>query len=99
MYYTYYSTLHWRQLVNGFSGYEPRSYSEIARELRDPYRNPEEAWSLMLGAGTTHVVVHGQAYTTRDRPAPYEWLTQSGARFVARIGSDEIFDVPRKKPE
>ncbi|MGE3843401.1 MAG: hypothetical protein AB7I50_17660 [Vicinamibacterales bacterium] len=94
MYYTYYSTLHWRRLVNGFSGYEPRNYSELARELRDPYRNPEDAWRLLRNTGATHVVVHGQAYTNRDRPAPYDWLAHSGARFVARIGTDEIYDVP-----
>lgn len=94
MYYTYYSTLHWRRMVNGFSGYGPRSFSELARELRDPYRNPEEAWRLLLGAGATHVVVHGQAYASRTEPAPYDWLVRSRARLVTRIGQDEIYAVP-----
>lgn len=95
MRYVYYSTLHWRPIVNGFSGWAPPSYRAREKVLRDPYDDPDEAWAAVVASGATHVVVHGQAYLRRDRPAPYEWLATYGARPVARFGQDDVFEVPR----
>jgi hypothetical protein len=91
----YYSTLHWRRLVNGFSGYAPVSYRERVELLRDPYADPGAAWQAVLESGTTHVVVHGQAYHTWQPPAPDDWLRQHGARLLRTIASDRLYEVPR----
>lgn len=93
--YVYYSTLHWRRLVNGFSGYAPMSYRERVELLRDPYADPEGAWQALLGSGATHVVVHGQAYHTWQPPAPDDWLLHQGARLMQTIASDRLYEVPR----
>jgi hypothetical protein len=91
----YYSTLHWRPIVNGFSGYAPESYTRREKVLRDPFADPETAWKELVASGATHIVVHGQAYLGRTPPAPHSWLEQSGARFMARIGVDEVYEVQR----
>jgi hypothetical protein len=50
------STAHWRPLMNGYSGYTPESYREVAW----PFWNfpAEAAIEAMRAAGVTHVVVH-----------------------------------------
>jgi hypothetical protein len=50
------STAHWRPLMNGYSGYTPESYREVAW----PFWNfPAEASiDAMRAAGVTHIVVH-----------------------------------------
>ena len=50
------STAHWRPLMNGYSGYTPGSYRDVAW----PFWNfPAEAsLEAMRAAGVTHVVVH-----------------------------------------
>jgi hypothetical protein len=92
----YYSTMHWHPIVNGFSGYAPESYTRLEKVLRDPFADPDQAWKALVDSGATHIVVHGQAYVGRLPPAPYTWIERSGARFVAQVGSDEIYEVRRQ---
>jgi hypothetical protein len=52
------STAHWRPLLNGYSGYTPRSYVQFAERFRT---FPDAAAvSAMREAGVTHVMVHGE---------------------------------------
>ena len=50
------STAHWRPLMNGYSGYTPATY----RDLAWPFWNFPAEWSIdaMRAAGVTHLVVH-----------------------------------------
>ena len=50
------STAHWRPLMNGYSGYTPLSYREVAW----PFWNFPDGGSIdaMRAAGVTHIVVH-----------------------------------------
>jgi hypothetical protein len=50
------STAHWRPLMNGYSGYTPATYREVAWA----FWNFPADWSIdaMRAAGVTHVVVH-----------------------------------------
>jgi hypothetical protein len=96
MRYVYESTFHWRPLVNGFSGYFPDSYVERVQVLREPHLDPEAAWQAVVDSGATHAVVYGQAFVTRQPPAPYDWLQEHGATPVERVGTDEIYRIPRQ---
>jgi hypothetical protein len=52
----YYSTLHWKPIANGYSGYIPPSHGEITSRLR---RIPDrEGLALLRGLGISHLVVH-----------------------------------------
>ncbi|MGH9148364.1 MAG: hypothetical protein ACRD1Q_16760, partial [Vicinamibacterales bacterium] len=57
--YMYYSTTHWRQLLNGYSGGFPYSYIR-AREVLGalPERRHDEAWALLMSEQITHALVH-----------------------------------------
>ena len=54
------STAHWKPIVNGYSGFVPRSYPAIADALRPFPGGGAEAELRRLGV--THVVVHLDAY-------------------------------------
>jgi hypothetical protein len=58
------STAYWKPLVNGYSGFVPRSYPMIAEELRDFPGDRSRAELRRLGV--THVVVHLDAYGGRE---------------------------------
>jgi hypothetical protein len=50
------STAHWRPLMNGYSGYTPDSYVQVADDL---WHFPEDrAIAALRRAGVTHVMVH-----------------------------------------
>jgi hypothetical protein len=59
------STAHWRPLMNGYSGYTPASYRELAWTLW--YFPDERAIAAMRAAGVTHVTVHPRKYGHRER--------------------------------
>ena|SRR5687767_12774614 len=50
------STAHWRPLMNGYSGYTPQSYRDVAWTFW--YFPEERAIAAMRAAGVTHVTVH-----------------------------------------
>ena len=56
--YLYYSTFHWQNLVNGYSGFYPPSYFRLVRAL-DKF--PDETSMVAIRArGTRYLVVHGE---------------------------------------
>ena len=54
------STAHWRPLLNGYSGYTPSGFAELAAAFR-PFP-ADDAVRAMQRAGATHVVVHFGRY-------------------------------------
>jgi hypothetical protein len=66
--YMYFSTFHWKPLVNGYSGFSPPSYQRLldaAADLPDA-----AAVAELRQRGVTHVVVHGAFYA----PHEYEYV-------------------------
>lgn len=93
MRYVYYSTHHWRRLVNGFSGYAPRGYVRLAQQLWQPTRLGEEGWAALMASGATHAIVHGEAYAD-ERLRPDRWLLSHGARLLVDRGGSRIYVLP-----
>ena len=52
------STVHWKPLVNGYSGFIPESYVEQYEDLKD--FPASSAIDALRRRGITHVIVHGQ---------------------------------------
>ncbi len=50
------STVHWKPIVNGYSGFTPQSYSETAERMR-PFPDAS-AIARLEALGVTHVVIH-----------------------------------------
>ncbi len=91
--YVYYSTVHWKRIVNGYSGGFPQGYTVRVARLQRVNESPDEAWQALVQAGTTHVVVHESAMRSEDRALIHRWLRSRGAREIGRFGSDVLYDL------
>jgi len=65
------STVHWRPLMNGYSGYTPATYNAVAEVFW--YFPREYAIDAMRKAGVTHVMVHPTRFGS-EGPAVLETL-------------------------
>jgi hypothetical protein len=54
--YMYYSTLHWKPLANGYSGFIPRSYLELRAAI--PLLPDAPGFQLLRQRGISHLVLH-----------------------------------------
>jgi hypothetical protein len=91
--YMFYSTRHWRRLVNGYTGGQPADYRLLDQTLQDLMTGPERAWRVLASSGATHVVVHESSYALDRGPRVSEWLRAHGARELRRFGSDRVFRI------
>jgi len=91
--YMYYSTRHWRRLVNGYSGGMPPSYEQLDMALQEFRTRPERAWDVLHAAHPTHAIVHDAYFDGRLGADVREWLRGHGAREVAALGTDHVFEV------
>jgi hypothetical protein len=91
--YVYYSTVHWQRLVNGYSGAFPHNYKVRVALLQRVAENPDDAWRALRDAGTTHVVVHEDAFAAGEADVVKRWLDDHFAVEIARFGGDRLYDV------
>ena len=69
-YYAYFSTFHWHQLVNGYSGFLPPWYPKLAEAMK---RFPDDRTMAELRRhDVTFIIVHGAFY----RPEVYDSLVE-----------------------
>ena len=93
--YMYYSTLHWRRLLNGYSGGFPEMNLWYRNLLGDPTRAPELAREELAKSGATHAILHRAAYRTTEEFREVEaWLREAGAIQVASFNRDVVFVLP-----
>jgi hypothetical protein len=89
----FYSTVHWRRLVNGYSGGTPQQYATTSAALSRLETEPSVAWSGLRATGATHVVVHRGAYLNGRAAAVVQWLENAGATRIGDYGTDRLFRV------
>jgi hypothetical protein len=56
--YIYYSTLHWKPLANGFSGYFPESHALLTEHIH--FLPDEDGFRLLRQMWISHLVVHAE---------------------------------------
>ncbi len=93
--YVYYSTVHWKRLVNGYSGAFPQSYRVRVARLQQAAENPDAAWQALRDTGTTHVIVHEAAYPSGGAEFVKQWLIAHGAIEHGRFRTDVLFELPQ----
>jgi hypothetical protein len=93
--YMYYSTRHWRRLVNGYSGGLPPGYEALTEGLRDVDTRPEYAWQLLQQSAATHAIVHEGLYGGTRGAKISAWVRANGGREIEWLGSDRIFELPQ----
>ena len=92
--YMFYSTAHWKPLVNGYSGGSPAEYGLLDQTLRDALIRSDRAWQALVETRATHAIVHEAAYAGDRGPRMSAWLRSRGAREIAAFGPDRIFQIP-----
>jgi len=92
--YMFYSTAHWKPLVNGYSGGSPVEYGLLEQTLRDVLMRSDRAWQALVETHATHAIVHESAYAGDRGARVSAWLRSRGAREVAAFGPDRIFQIP-----
>jgi hypothetical protein len=94
--YIFWSTRHWHQLLNGYSGYYPASYQRTLDRLR---RLPDpDSLSLLRERGVRYVLVHlTYLDAKRDRNLLSALVAEPGLRWVGSyhdwIGPTSVFEV------
>ncbi len=87
----YYSRLHHRRLINGYSGMFPDWYGSVVAAFNGFASDPDGAWSRLNATAATHVMVRTAAYRGGRGAALEAWLEGHGARLVARAGTNALY--------
>lgn len=74
------STVHWRPILNGYSGYLPQSYRENAKLFW--FFPAEHAIQAMRRAGATHVMIHPNGF---GHEAEAMWQAVAASPYLERI--------------
>jgi hypothetical protein len=93
--YMFYSTSHWRALVNGYSGGAPVEYGLWTEQLSGAIEGPDAAWQAVLASRATHIVVHEGSYIGDQGSRISDFVRAHGGQELAVFGSDRVFAVPR----
>jgi hypothetical protein len=92
----YYSTVHWRPILNGYSGFFPPHYGELQFMLSDLPRHPELSLAALKEAGATHVIVHEGAFLRGEGPDTSAALIGLGSIQLYRNGPDILLELPEQ---
>ncbi|MBF8300675.1 MAG: hypothetical protein HW394_1045, partial [Acidobacteria bacterium] len=87
--YLYYSTVHWRPIVNGFGRAQPVGYSDVLAHVRN---FPSSAADLRA-LGVQYVVVHAGRLPDGARDMLAAARASANCRLVLRLGSDYLFEI------
>jgi hypothetical protein len=90
----FYSTVHWRPLLNGYSGFYPPHYGRLALATSDVHRFAETALQALRAQGATHVLVHEGAYLDGRGPNTSAAFLRHGASELYREGTDVLLRLP-----
>lgn len=91
--YVYYAAVHWKPITNGYSGNFPPKYKERVARLHASKvkENPGAAWQSLKDSGTTHVVVHRNAFANAaDADTVESWLKARGAHELGRFPDNDL---------
>jgi hypothetical protein len=89
----YYSTFHWRKLLNGYSGFTPAHYGRLVAALGRTSASADEAWAALETSGASTVLIHETAYPDDGGPRLTAGLRARGARELFRGGGDVLLTL------
>ena len=89
----YFAGYHRKPMINGFSGFFPKSYLMRRTWLEADPADKAAAWKALLDAGVTHVVVHEQPWRDNKGPIMSAWIRNAGGREIAASGRDRLFAI------
>jgi hypothetical protein len=87
--YLYYSTAHWRPIVNGFGRSEPPNQAAVVQAVRGFALDPAPARAF----GVQYVVVHAARLEGAERGLVEAALANPLCRLAVQIGDDYLFEL------
>jgi hypothetical protein len=90
--YMFFSSLHRRRLLNGYSGIFPPSFLARQRVLARPLLDPEASAQALGGA--THILVHRRAWSDDTGMKIGTWLEARGAAVIADADDAVLYALP-----
>jgi len=91
----YHATLHWKPLVNGYSGYIPAHYADLQRNCCYPLPDPEQLQRLR-NWGVTHVLLRKNVLDTRwKRRRAWRWAAEPGISIEYEYKHDRVYRIGR----
>jgi hypothetical protein len=91
----YYSLVHHRPILNGYSGFFPVSYGRLTFALNEWPRHPDVSLQAVREGGATHAIVHEGAFHGTEGPDTTAALRNSGATELFRNGTEVLLALPR----
>jgi hypothetical protein len=94
----YWSTQHWNPTVNGYSGYQPRSYDDTVRRMRT--FPDDDAIAKLQEIGVRYILVHEFFYMPEERADLLVKIAQRpelipNGRYRGPVGSVQVFELRR----
>ncbi|HYG63100.1 MAG TPA: hypothetical protein VEL74_11005 [Thermoanaerobaculia bacterium] len=90
--YMYFGTLHWKPMINGYSGYLPADYYWLRENCCWPAPGGSTLERLR-SLGMSHIVVHEDKLGKWKRDALEEWEREEAVRLVHRSGDARVYQV------
>lgn len=87
--YLYYSTVHWRPIVNGFGRAQPANYADVLTRVRNFPSSADDLRAL----GVQYVVLHADRFPDGARDMLAAAQASVSCRLVLQIGSDYLFEI------
>ena len=89
---TYYSTLHWKKIVNGYSAFFPASYMRAWKQYPD--FPSTRSLAFFRGLGVRYIIVHrAQMSDTKFRSISAYGASNPGLKLVRSIGTDYVYQI------
>jgi len=90
----YYSTLHWKKIFNGYSGFIPSSYYDGVFATRD--FPSSEAIDFFKAEGVEYMIIHGALYDPLSLQEIIEWMSDHDSlELIERFGDDYVYRLKR----
>ncbi len=87
----YYSTRHWRRLINGYGGFFPPTYAYFLFFDRE---FPKQPYDWIVGLGVRYVILHRWQYPADELARMDADLRDfAGLRLVAEFADDQVYEV------
>jgi hypothetical protein len=95
--YVYYATVHWKRLVNGYSGQFPNRYRRLVARFEQLQKDPDGAWNELAEVRPSHAIVHEAAMPPEDAAYVKNWLTAHAFRETHRFDRDVLYTRGRPR--
>jgi len=90
--YMYYSTLHWKPLVNGYSAHAPFTAEWLSQRCCWPAPDAETLARLRLW-GVTHILIHRSELPLSQRQELERWEATAQAERLYAGGGDRVYRI------